>query len=142
GPRTPGGRMPRLGFRPPCENPGRIPENRSEFLRRPLREIFALFALKARAKPVFAEAIMSERDLFIAALKITEPAERNAWLDRECGDDVALRQRIDVLLHALDEAGSLLENPADAVEHTIEEPSTEATGTIIGPYKLLQQIGE
>src|SRR6516162_3587485 len=85
---------------------------------------------------------MSERDLFIAALKITPPAERSAWLDRECGGDAALRQRIDVLLQAFDKAGSLLENPVVAVGHTIDEPITEAPGTVIGPYKLLQQIGE
>src|SRR5262249_25029850 len=56
-----------------------------------------------------------ERELFIAAQKITEPTERAAWLDRECGDDAALRQRIDVLLRAFDQAGSLLEHPAVAV---------------------------
>ena len=39
---------------------------------------------------------MSERDLFIAVLKITDPGERSAWLDRECGGDAALRQRIDL----------------------------------------------
>src|SRR5262249_24793730 len=49
-----------------------------------------------------------------AALKIPE-SERAAWLDRECGDDAALRQRIDVLLRAFDQAGSLLDHPAVAV---------------------------
>ena len=58
---------------------------------------------------------MSERDLFIAALKFTEPAERAAWLDRECDGDAALRRRIDVLLQAFDKAGSLLENPVVAI---------------------------
>jgi len=45
---------------------------------------------------------MSERDLFIAALKIPEPVERSGWLDRQCGGDAALRQRIDVLLQAFE----------------------------------------
>src|SRR5436190_16925936 len=103
-----------------------------------LREIVALFALQARTRPVLAEATMSERDLFIAALQITEPAERAAWLDRECGDDAALRQRIDVLLHAFDNAGSLLENPVVAVGPTLDEPTSERPGTVVGPYKLLQ----
>src|SRR5215467_13406234 len=85
---------------------------------------------------------MSERDLFIAALQIPEPAERSAWLDRECGGDAALRQRIDVLLQAFDKAGSLLENPAVAVGVTSDEPITEAPGAVIGPYKLLEPIGE
>src|SRR3989442_1907058 len=85
---------------------------------------------------------MSERDLFIAALKITDPAERSAWLDRECSGDAALRQRVDVLLHAFNKAGSLLETPIVAVGPTIDEPIREGPGTVIGPYKLLQQIGE
>jgi WD40 repeat protein/serine/threonine protein kinase/tetratricopeptide (TPR) repeat protein len=85
---------------------------------------------------------MSERDLFIAALKITPPAERAAWLDRECGGDAALRQRIDVLLQAFDKAGSLLENPVVAAGRTVDEPIRQGPGTVIGPYKLLQEIGE
>src|SRR5262245_22924213 len=85
---------------------------------------------------------MSERELFIAALKITEPAERAAWLDRECAGDAVLRQRIDVLLRAFDSAGSILENPAVALGCTIGEQIIEAAGTVIGPYKLIERIGE
>jgi tetratricopeptide (TPR) repeat protein/serine/threonine protein kinase len=85
---------------------------------------------------------MSERDLFIAALQIAPPQERSAWLDRECGGDAALRQRIDVLLQAFDKAGSLLESPVAATGPAIGEPITERPGTVIGPYKLLEQIGE
>src|SRR6516164_7101128 len=84
-----------------------------------------------RTKPVLAEVTMSERDLFIAALKFTEPAERAAWLDRQCHGDARLRERIDVLLKAFDQAGSLLENPAVAVGLTTDEPITEGAGTII-----------
>ena len=97
---------------------------------------------------------MSERDLFIAALKITEPVERSAWLDQECGGNAPLRQRVDVLLQAFDKAGSLLENPVVGPAATTGgaregaaygnsiEPITERPGTLLGPYKLLQQLGE
>src|SRR6516165_5023370 len=85
---------------------------------------------------------MNERELFIAALAIAEPAQRAAWLDGQCGGDAALRQRIDQLLRAFDQAGSLLENPVRAAEPTIDAPVNERPGTQIGPYKLLQQIGE
>jgi hypothetical protein len=54
---------------------------------------------------------MSERELFLAALQIADPHERAAWLDHACGGDAVLRQRIDVLLQALDKAGSLLDHP-------------------------------
>src|SRR5215472_4065285 len=105
---------------------------------RQLRELIALFALRARSKSVLAEVTMSERDLFIAALQIAPPQERSAWLDRECGGDAALRQRIDVLLQAFDKAGSLLESPMVAAGPTIDEPIAERPGTVIGPYKLIE----
>jgi serine/threonine protein kinase/Tfp pilus assembly protein PilF len=98
--------------------------------------------LKARTKPVLDEATMSERDLFIAAMKISEPAERSAWLDRECGGDAAVRQRLAVLLQAFDKAGSLLENPVVSIGPTNDEPISERPGTVIGPYKLLEQVSE
>src|SRR5262245_59924476 len=98
---------------------------------------------------------MSERDLFIAALQISDPVERSSWLDRECGGDAALRQRIEVLLQALDKAGSLLDNPVVVPQANVgetgpgvpasnagAEPSAEQPGTVIGPYKLVEQVGE
>jgi serine/threonine protein kinase len=45
------------------------------------------------------------------------------------------------LLKAFDKAGSLLESPA-VVGPTIDEPIAERPGTVIDPYKLLEQIGE
>jgi len=86
--------------------------------------------------------IMSERDLFIEAIEIAEPAERSAWLDRGCGGDAVLRKRLDILLKAFDKGGSLLENPVVASGPTIEEAITDHAGMTIGLYKLLEQIGE
>src|SRR5262245_58297221 len=98
---------------------------------------------------------MNERDLFIAALQISDPVQRSVWLDRECGGDAALRQRIEVLLQALDKAGSLLDNPAVVAPANVSETglgvsgsnadagsSAEGPGTVVGSYKLLEQIGE
>src|SRR5262249_40157687 len=104
---------------------------------------------------------MSERDLFIAALQITDQAERSAWLDRACAGDAALRQRLGGLLQALDNAGSLLEKPAFGLPATVAPPepgeaavdqvpsmgpddraAPESPGAVIGPYKLLQLLGE
>jgi serine/threonine protein kinase len=45
-------------------------------------------------------------------------------------------------LEAHQEAGSFLESPAAGLVATIDEPVTERPGTVIGPYKLLEQIGE
>src|SRR5207253_144584 len=45
-------------------------------------------------------------------------------------------------LEASAQAGSFLESPAPAPAVTLDDPITERPGTAIGPYKLLQQIGE
>ncbi|MHC4549454.1 MAG: serine/threonine-protein kinase [Planctomycetota bacterium] len=74
-------------------------------------------------------------EIFHAALRKGSAAERAAFLDGACGYDAALRARVDVLLQAHDEAGSFLEASAAT-------PLKEGPGTRIGPYKLLQLIGE
>jgi serine/threonine protein kinase len=86
---------------------------------------------------------MNERDLFSAALEIEDPAERAAWLNQACAADAALRQRVAALVDAHKPTSSFLERPAAGLVATIDEPPlTERLGTWIGPYKLLQQIGE
>src|SRR5262245_24410265 len=93
---------------------------------------------------------VNERDLFIAALQIDDAAQRSAYLDKACGADADLRHRVDVLLKAFPQAGSFLQQPAASPDATSDLPltqaaisaPTEAPGTVIGPYKLLQQIGE
>src|ERR1017187_4765814 len=73
--------------------------------------------------------------------------ERVAYLDKACAGVAALRQRVEELLHASEEAGAFLESPAvvpPGVGGTIRlDPTpTEKPGDKIGRYKLLQQIGE
>ncbi len=69
--------------------------------------------------------------------------ERAAYLDEACAGDAALRQRVEELLQARDEAGDFLESPA-AVPPGGAVPAVpaEKLGDRIGRYKLLQQIGE
>jgi serine/threonine protein kinase len=86
---------------------------------------------------------MNEHELFATALEIDAPDERSAYLDRACGGDDALRARIEALLRAHQQAGSFLAAPTDAGSATLDAPKTpEGPGTVIGPYKLLQTIGE
>jgi tetratricopeptide (TPR) repeat protein len=40
------------------------------------------------------------------------------------------------------QGGSFLDSPAPALAATVDEPMAERPGTVIGPYKLLEQIGE
>src|SRR5262249_54256668 len=62
-------------------------------------------------------------------------------LDSACGGDAVLRRQVEGLLASHEAAGSFLEPPttADAVT---SNPHTEEPGTRLGPYKLLQQLGE
>jgi serine/threonine protein kinase len=84
--------------------------------------------------PVMSDKPDAEMIFSIALARATE-AERVAYLDGACGGDAELRARIDELLRAHDEAGSFLVSP------TVDSPA-EGPGARIGPYKILQQIGE
>src|SRR5207244_4274100 len=85
---------------------------------------------------------MTERDVFEAALELS-PESRFAYLDGACGGDAALRQRLEALLGKHERAGSFLEEPAVPALATVDEPAvSERPGTLVGPYKLLEQIGE
>ena len=96
-----------------------------------------------------------EGALLNAALELTAD-ERAAFLDHACGDDVALRRRLENLLKAHDQAGAFLGEPAFPTEG-VPSPSagengrngpamvaavSEAPGDRIGRYKLLEKIGE
>jgi serine/threonine protein kinase len=81
------------------------------------------------------------------ALVLRKPgAERAAWLDRECGDDKDLRQRVEALLAAHQEPDESPPSGAPAVKATIKldlaEAEDEAVGKTIGRYKILEKVGE
>jgi WD40 repeat protein/serine/threonine protein kinase len=83
------------------------------------------------------------KSLFLNASDLAEPAERAAYLDRECGDDHALRARVEALLHAHEASvGATDARTLAFIPTTPYRPLTEGPGTKIGPYKLLQEIGE
>jgi serine/threonine protein kinase/tetratricopeptide (TPR) repeat protein len=82
---------------------------------------------------------MTEREIFTAALNKPDPAERAAFLDEQCAGNAPLRQRIESLLAEHQRLGSFMDVPSPRA--TLDQP-TERLGTLIGPYKLLQQIGE
>jgi len=90
---------------------------------------------------------MRERDLFIEALQKTNPADRIAYLDAACAGDDVLRQRVLQLLAQHEKNESFLLDAPVPLQHvapnaTIDLPTTECPGTVIGPYKLIEQIGE
>ena len=84
--------------------------------------------------------------IFLEATEKHAPEEWPAFLDQRCGGDAGLRSAVERLLRARAELGSFYEDaPVDArppLGPTLDEPITEGPGTMIGPYKLLEQIGE
>src|SRR5262245_44952433 len=84
---------------------------------------------------------MDEQTIFTAALE-RSAGERSAFLDRACGADHELRARLEKLIALHDNAGTFLEYPATRQAALRYEPLLETTGSRIGPYKLLDQIGE
>ena len=100
---------------------------------------------------------MTEESLFAAALAKNTPTERAAFLDEACSGDVALRRRVEALLQSHendeflrtpavmrpDEPTSLAQSATEALMTTVDSTApSERAATMIGPYKLLQQIGE
>ena len=81
----------------------------------------------------------------VVAAEVADPVARRDKLDQACGNDLELRQRLDVLLAAHD-------NPASAVAAPVAEPlrdlvssveSPDRVGQVLaGRFKLIEQIGE
>lgn len=82
------------------------------------------------------------KQIFLDAIENHTPDQWPAFLDQVCGDDADVKRRVRILLDAHVADLSLLDSPAIAPPATIVQPLTESSGTVIGPYKLLEQIGE
>ena len=87
------------------------------------------------------------------------PDERAAFLERECGADAELRQRVEALLAAHDASGSFLDQPAEGTGNgtgaytpqpedapppatTDYHPAVGPGAVIAGRYTLVELIGE
>jgi serine/threonine protein kinase len=90
------------------------------------------------------------RDIFVAAVKVP-PDQWQAFLEEACAGDEELRCQVNDLLQEHQQAGSFLDQPAAQVRATgdfeagVNGAATafqEGPGTVIGPYKLLELIGE
>ena len=84
-----------------------------------------------------------DRELAVFSAARQLPArERGAFLDEACAGDAALRQRVEELLQAGEQAGAFLESPAAVPPEGTARLPANKPGDRIGRYKLLQQIGE
>src|SRR5262245_53792831 len=90
-------------------------------------------------------AAMHERSIFMEALGLSDPQDRESFLLHACGGDERLLARVEALLHSHQAAdGFVLDRMPDPVFSTagdLDRPIEEC-GTTIGPYKLMEPIGE
>ena len=92
-------------------------------------------------------ATPSIETILAQAVEIDAPDQRQDFVAHACGGDAALQERVErMILHHF-EAGSFLVGPAVALDpNGTADWQTAAPaykpGTVIGPYKLLEQIGE
>ncbi len=77
--------------------------------------------------------------IFLDAVERFGPDEWSPYLDQACGDDADLRREVKVLLEAHCDGGGLIDAGAP---QALLPLLAEGPGTVIGPYKLLEQIGE
>ena len=84
---------------------------------------------------------ISEEEIFSTALQAGDPEERRAYLEAACGGDLELRRHVIELLDAHEKSGNFLDRePPNAAE--LEERAGEQPGDLIGPFRLIEKIGE
>ena len=82
-------------------------------------------------------------EIFHKASEITETAERAEYVEKACAGDQTLRAEVEFLLQSDDDAGDFMDIPVmDPSVFVKGSPLTEGPGSVIGRYKLLEQIGE
>ncbi len=91
---------------------------------------------------------MTEEELFASARRIQDAAERAAYLDRACAADPDLRRRVEARLDGapdvgdVPEGGTPLTGPGQWISPAEALRPPEGPGGRVGPYKLLQLLGE
>jgi hypothetical protein len=89
-----------------------------------------------------ANAPSELRDIFCEAMDYKTSHERSQYLDKSCRGKPELRARVEALLRAHGEASRFLQETPGQSAADSDKTSHEVPGTILGPYRLLEQIGE
>ncbi len=85
---------------------------------------------------------MNLREIFTAALPLTNEHDRRKYLEEACHGDAELLRQVNALLADHEQLGSFMEPPlADDAAVTQDLNPSELVNTQIGPYRLLQEIG-
>jgi serine/threonine protein kinase len=89
-----------------------------------------------------AASVADIKSIFGKALELSSAGERAAYLDEACHGDARLRAEVESLLRAREEAAGFLAGAAAEPATTPEAAIIERPGALVGPYKLMAQIGE
>ncbi|HEV3085244.1 MAG TPA: serine/threonine-protein kinase [Gemmataceae bacterium] len=65
---------------------------------------------------------MNERDIFHAAVEITDPCERSAYLEKVCAGNASLRGHVEGMLEVYPQLGTFLESPAVNLDSAAPPP--------------------
>jgi len=82
-----------------------------------------------------------EREILMAALELPESEHEN-FIRQACRGNESLKERICKMIRVARLDGSFMAQPIFEVSQTKGEPGIESTDKMIGPFKLLQIIGE
>jgi serine/threonine protein kinase len=106
-----------------------------------------------KTKPMAIPAAKQLEDaLFFAALHITDSEQRQVFLDQACLDDPALRESVEQMLAAHEDADRLIDRGWDAIalaaaevrdfSGTVDLQPDQQIGKRIGRYTILESLGE
>jgi eukaryotic-like serine/threonine-protein kinase len=84
------------------------------------------------------------KSIFLSAVEIASAVDRQLFVAAQCVGDDRLRTNVEDLLRHHADIGAFLDAPASGVfQEAVEQSSSdELDGAVIGPYKLIEQIGE
>jgi hypothetical protein len=101
------------------------------------------------------DTLSREEEVFDAARQLTDPAQREEFLERACDQDASLRERVEKLLSIHGHADELFTECISALRSSADTPESPAAaadlahgseeeqpGARIGHYQILQKIGE
>ena len=89
-----------------------------------------------------ADSALDERSIFLQAVELSSADDRASFLDEVCGGNRRLRSEVEALLQAHGGSCGWLDAPDHNPNPFDQPPIIEQPGSTIGPYKLLEQIGE
>jgi eukaryotic-like serine/threonine-protein kinase len=96
---------------------------------------------------------LNERSIFQEAIEFDDASRRSEFVKKACGEDLDLRASVEELLAAHESTDDVLDrqfvtghpidfSPALSSSETHSDAMTEHIGTLVGSFRLMEQIGE